>query len=76
MKVEKIKVNDELYLIAVTDKKDNVVAAGAFEHQEEAETAANIIHTVLVKQKTFQKASPLKVDDLLKMLREQASSTF
>lgn len=78
MKVEKVKVRDDLYLIAVTDKKDNVVAAGAFAHQEEAETAANIIHTICVKQKTFQKAAPRKIDDLLKMLGEQAraSSTF
>ena len=72
MKVEKIKVHDELYLIAVTDKKDHVVAAGAFAHQEDAQTAADIIHTVFSKQKTFQKATPLKVDDLLKMLRERA----
>lgn len=72
MNVEKVKVHDELYLIAVTDKKNNVVAAGAFAHQEDAETAADIIHTVFSKQKTFQKAQPLKVDDLLKRLRDRA----
>lgn len=72
MNVEKVKVHDELYLIAVTDKKNNVVAAGAFAHQEDAETAADILHTVFSKQKTFQKAPSLKVDDLLKRLRDQA----
>ena len=55
MKVEKIKLSNETYLVAVTDKNDNVAAAGAFTYQDEAETAANIIHTVLTKQKTRQK---------------------
>ena len=68
MNIEKIKVSDELYLLAVTDKNDNVVAAGAFKYQEEAETAANIIHTVLTKQKSRQKTPSLKINDLLKMM--------
>lgn len=68
MNIEKIKVNDDLYLIAVTDKKGHVVSAGAFAHQEDAETAANIVHTVLVKRKTFQKAAPITIDDLLKQI--------
>ena len=68
MNIEKIKVHDELYLLAVTDKNDNVVAAGGFKYQDEAETAANIIHTLLVKQKSHQKGTPVKIDDLLKMM--------
>ena len=74
LKIEKVKVRDDLYLIAVTDKKDRVVAAGAFEHQEEAETAANIIHTLLVKQKTLQKASPLKIGDLVRTMTAPAQA--
>lgn len=68
MNIEHIKLSDELYLIAVTDKNDNVVAAGAFSHQEEAETAANIVHTVLAKQKSRQKTKPCKIEDLIKMM--------
>lgn len=68
MKIEKIKIHDSLYLIAVTDKKGNVIAAGAFEYQEEAETAANIIHTMLVKKNEPKKGPSLKIDDIVRML--------
>lgn len=74
LKIEKVKVRDDLYLIAVTDKKDRIFAAGAFDYQAEAETAANIIHTLLVKLKTLQKASPLKLDDFVRMMSAPAQA--
>lgn len=74
LKIEKVKVSDKNYLIAVTDKKNRIFAAGAFEHQDEAQTAANVIHTILVKLKTLQKASPLKLDDFVRMMTAPAQA--
>lgn len=63
MKIEKIKLAANCYLIAVTDEKDNVIAAGAFAYQDEAETAANIINTLLIKKDAPKK---VKLGDLVK----------
>ena len=48
----------------------NVIAAGAFECQEEAETAANIIYTMLMKKNETKKDPSLKIDDFVRMMKD------
>ena len=68
MKIDKIKLAENCFLIAVTDEKDNVIAAGAFAYQDEAETAANIVNTLLIKKDAPKKGKAVKLGDLVKMM--------
>lgn len=70
MNIEKIKIRDNLYLIAVMDKKGRVIAAGAFGQQEDAETAAAIVNTVFVKK---NEPSKVKLGDVIQMLSAPTS---
>ena len=76
MKFQKIKFNSKCYAVAVTDDEDNVITAGAFDNQNDADSAVNIAYTLavrtgLVKDKNHGEAPQMKLNALLALMEAQ-----
>ncbi len=76
MKFQKIQFNSKCYAVAVTDDDDNVITAGAFDNQNDADSAVNIAYTLavrsgLVKDKNHGEAPQMKLDTLLALMEAQ-----
>ena len=77
MKFQKIKFSSKCYAVAVTDDDDNVITAGAFENQNDADSAVNIAYTLavrcgLVEDKNYGEAPQMKLETLLALMEAQA----
>lgn len=49
MTIKKFQFNKNMYFIAVVDENDVIITSGTFNSMEDAETATDLLYTVIVR---------------------------
>ena len=49
MQIKKFKFNSDIYFIAVVDENDVVITSGTFNSMDDAETATDLLYTIIVR---------------------------
>ena len=71
MKLLKIELNKECHIIAAVDDANTILTTGAFTNDEDAETASDVLYTLLVNLGLLQNRqapSATKLPELLNMV--------
>lgn len=77
MKLLKVKLHEKCQLVAVADDKEVILTAGAFTSDEDAETAGNVLYTLLCNLGLLKEhcgAPRLTVEELLKETKTTAQA--
>lgn len=77
MKLLKVKLNKACQLVAIVDDKDVILTVGAFTSDDDAETASNVLYTLLCNLGLLKKQSDaprLTIEELLKATNTTAQA--